>query len=67
MATEPITVLYYDEPVSLTLKTTVLKNIVRTRCKRIELPGAFKNHKVIVAVFEGDCRLLNCLGERPVI
>ncbi len=62
-----ITVLYYDEPISLNVKTEILTEITKTKDQRIVLPKGFKTRKVIVAVFEGDCKMLNSLGERPVI
>ncbi|MCL1078059.1 TIGR02922 family protein [Parashewanella spongiae] len=61
-----ITVLYYDAPISLTIKTEVLTNITQTKDKRIVLPHDYKKAKVIVAVFEGDCQMLNFLGERAI-
>ncbi|MBW8192938.1 TIGR02922 family protein [Neiella marina] len=57
-----VTVLYYTES-DLRLSDEVL--VLNTSSSgRVIIPAEFKQDKQIIAVLEGECRLLNRLGER---
>lgn len=57
-----VTVIYYDED-SLILNYEVA-SYPYSGDGRVELPASFKQGKSIVAVCEGDVKILNTLGER---
>ncbi len=62
--TKTVTVLFYDAPVGLLMRSEVLKDLPVGNAGRIKLPDCFREHKSIVAVMEGDCKVLNALGDR---
>ncbi|GGA78796.1 TIGR02922 family protein [Neiella marina] len=59
-----VTVLYYTNS-DLRLSDSILELDVRTN-GRVVIPADFKQGKQIIAVLEGECKLLNRLGERIV-
>ena len=59
-----ITVLYYDAPVGLIMHNAVLDNLPVSDAGRMMIPHSFKQGKSIIAVLEGECKILNSLGER---
>ncbi|MEW6996403.1 TIGR02922 family protein [Colwelliaceae bacterium BS250] len=58
------TVIYYNNN-SLELMQDSL-SVNQGKDGRIILPGAFKQGKSIIAVFEGECKMLNKLGDRII-
>lgn len=63
-ASKTITVLFYDAPVGLLMRSEVLKDLPVGRNGRVKLPECFRQQKSIVAILEGDCKMLNALGDR---
>ena len=59
-----VTVLFYDAPVGLLMRSEVLKDLPIGKAGRVKLPDCFRHQKSIVAVLEGDCKVLNALGDR---
>ena len=59
-----VTVLFYDAPVGLLMRSEVLKDLPVGNAGRVTIPECFREHKSIVAVLEGDCKVLNALGDR---
>lgn len=59
-----ITVLYYDAPVGLTMHNAVLSGLNVSDAGRVMIPEHFRKGKSIIAVLEGECKILNSLGER---
>ncbi|WP_394129034.1 TIGR02922 family protein [Shewanella maritima] len=59
-----VTVLYYEEPVSLEMHNEVLKDLDIGASGRVMIPDSFRRGKSIIAVLDGECRILNALGER---
>lgn len=59
-----ITVLYYDAPVGLTMHNAVLSGLEVSESGRVMIPESFRKGKSIIAVLEGECKILNSLGER---
>ncbi|RLV58414.1 DUF2375 domain-containing protein [Parashewanella curva] len=65
MKTKTVTVLYYAEPTNIEIKAETLKNLpYEDQNSRVKLPDNFKANKLIIAVLEGEVRLLNYLCER---
>lgn len=63
-ATQTVTVLYYNPEELLTICKAVLKDLPKNDAGRVLLPVDFREDKVIVAVLEGEVKVLNCLGDR---
>ncbi|WP_144213440.1 TIGR02922 family protein [Shewanella donghaensis] len=59
-----VTVLFYEAPVGLTMKNTVLTGLNISETGRVVLPSNFRHGKSIIAVLDGECKILNALGER---
>ncbi len=59
-----VTVLYYDAPVGLIMHNDVLQDLPTSESGRVLLSDAFREGKSIIAVLEGECKILNSLGER---
>nr|WP_284730677.1 TIGR02922 family protein [Shewanella jiangmenensis] len=59
-----VTVLYYDAPAGLIMHNAVLTGLPVSDSGRVMIPQSFRNGKSIIAVLEGECRILNSLGER---
>ncbi|MDR6962868.1 uncharacterized protein (TIGR02922 family) [Shewanella putrefaciens] len=59
-----VTVLYYDAPVGLIMHNAVLNGLSLSESGRVMIPASFRNGKSIIAVLEGECKILNSLGER---
>ncbi|MCE9686598.1 MULTISPECIES: TIGR02922 family protein [Shewanella] len=61
---QTVTVLYYDFPAGLVMHNVVLKDLPVSEQGRVLIPAAFREGKSIVAIMEGECKMLNSLGER---
>ncbi|MGB0893755.1 MAG: TIGR02922 family protein [Parashewanella sp.] len=59
-----VTVLYYDAPAGLIMHNDVLRDLPTSDSGRVLLPDWFRDGKSIIAVLEGECKILNSLGER---
>ncbi len=59
-----VTVLYYNQDELFTICSAILENLPVNRDDRVILPVDFRRDKIIVAVMEGECKILNCLGDR---
>jgi uncharacterized protein (TIGR02922 family) len=59
-----ITVLYYEAPAGLIMHNEVLSGLVVSDTGRVMIPKEFRYGKSIIAVLEGECTILNSLGER---
>ncbi|GAA5215547.1 DUF2375 family protein [Corallincola platygyrae] len=64
MQHETITVLYYDMSDLQQIRRRCFYNLDETANGRVVLPARFRQRVLIVAVLEGDCEVLNTLGER---
>ncbi|QSX30521.1 MULTISPECIES: DUF2375 family protein [Shewanella] len=62
----PITVLYYEGILGLEIHAAVLDKLA-IRNQRVIIPAEFKQDKTIVAVLEGNVKVLNSLGERAYV
>ncbi|WP_133405952.1 TIGR02922 family protein [Parashewanella tropica] len=62
--TKTVTVLYFEAPAGAVLYSSVLHELPYSENSRIVLPNTFRKGKNIIAVMEGNCRLLNGMGER---
>ncbi|ABM00614.1 TIGR02922 family protein [Shewanella amazonensis] len=59
-----VTVLYYDAPAGLIMHNAVLTGLPVSETGRVMIPQSFRNGKSIIVVLEGECKILNSLGER---
>ncbi|MCL1079153.1 TIGR02922 family protein [Parashewanella spongiae] len=59
-----VTVLYYDAPAGLVMHNDVLQSLPVNANGRVLLTDEFREGKSIIAVLEGECKILNSLGER---
>ncbi|RCU51469.1 MULTISPECIES: DUF2375 family protein [Corallincola] len=64
MQHDTITVLYYDIQDLQQIRRRCFYNMKDTKGGRVILPEHFRQTSLIVAVLEGDCEVLNTLGER---
>ncbi|MBM7071036.1 TIGR02922 family protein [Shewanella sp. 202IG2-18] len=64
ISTKTVTVLFYDAPVGLLMRSEVLRDLSVGSNGRVIIPQCFRQHKSIVAILEGDCKVLNALGDR---
>ncbi|MDP5146044.1 TIGR02922 family protein [Shewanella sp. ULN5] len=62
--TATVTVLYYEAPVGLEMHNAVLTDLEVSEFGRVMIPSSFRRGKSIIAVLEGQCTILNSLGER---
>ncbi|MCT7943612.1 TIGR02922 family protein [Shewanella holmiensis] len=63
-ASTTVTVLYYEAPVGLEMHNAVLSDLTVSESGRVMIPDSFRRGKSIIAVLEGECTILNALGER---
>lgn len=61
---DPITVIYYDDDDPLTLKNKVFQKLPVSSAQRVILPEGFRPNRTIIAVMEGDVKILSRLGDR---
>jgi uncharacterized protein (TIGR02922 family) len=59
-----VTILYYEAPVGLEMHNAVMTNLQVSHSGRVIIPESFRRGKSIIAVLEGECKILNSLGER---
>jgi uncharacterized protein (TIGR02922 family) len=59
-----VTILYYEAPVGLEMHNAVIKGLHVSHTGRVIIPESFRQGKSIIAVLEGECKILNSLGER---
>jgi uncharacterized protein (TIGR02922 family) len=59
-----VTVLYYEAPAGLVMYNEVLRGLTVSESGRVMIPQEFRRGKSIIAVLEGQCTILNSLGER---
>lgn len=59
-----VTVLYYDAPAGLIMHNAVLTGLPISDTGRVMIPQSFRSGKSIIVVLEGECKILNSLGER---
>jgi uncharacterized protein (TIGR02922 family) len=59
-----VTVLYYEAPAGLIMHNEVLSGLIVSDTGRVMIPKEFRHGKSIIAVLEGECTILNSLGER---
>ncbi|GGP40746.1 TIGR02922 family protein [Shewanella algicola] len=59
-----VTVLFYDAPAGLEMYNAVLTDLQVSQSGRVMIPESFRRGKSIIAVLEGECTILNSLGER---
>lgn len=59
-----VTILFYEAPAGLEMHNTVLTNLSVSRSGRVMIPDSFRRGKSIIAVLDGECTILNALGER---
>jgi hypothetical protein len=64
MQHDTVTVLYYDMHDLQQIKRRCFYNLEDASTGRVVLPEKFRSSALIVAVLEGDCEVLNTLGER---
>jgi uncharacterized protein (TIGR02922 family) len=62
--TAVVTVLYYEAPAGLIMYNEVLTGLTVSESGRVMIPQEFRRGKSIIAVLEGQCTILNSLGER---
>lgn len=63
-STATVTILYYEAPVGLEMHNSVLTGLPVSETGRVKIPDSFRKGKSIIAVLEGECTILNALGER---
>ncbi|GGP68411.1 hypothetical protein GCM10009347_37220 [Shewanella algicola] len=59
-----ITILYYDQNEVLDLKCEVLHGCEAGSGGRVIIPESVKENKIIIAVLDGQVKVLNTLGSR---
>lgn len=59
-----VTMLYYDEQNPLLLQQQVLSGLKMSQQGRVIIPVGEKLGKIIIAILEGEVRVLNSLGDR---
>lgn len=59
-----VTILYYEAPAGLIMHNEVLAGLIVSEAGRVMIPKEFRHGKSIIAVLEGECTILNSLGER---
>jgi uncharacterized protein (TIGR02922 family) len=59
-----VTILYYEAPVGLEMHNAVMTDLQISQTGRVMIPESFRRGKSIIAVLEGECKILNSLGER---
>ncbi|MGI2168652.1 TIGR02922 family protein [Shewanella sp. MF05960] len=59
-----VTVLFYEAPAGLEMYNAVLTDLDVSKTGRVMIPESFRRGKSIIAVLEGECTILNSLGER---
>ena len=64
MQLSQVTVLYYDYDQPLFIRQATIKANKEDKGIRVHLPGEFEQGKVIIAVIQGDAKILSHTGER---
>lgn len=59
-----VTVLFYDDLEPMKLKSQVFRELPMSGQERVILPDEFRPGKTIIAVLEGEVKILNRLGDR---
>ncbi|UCX05463.1 TIGR02922 family protein [Shewanella sp. HL-SH4] len=59
-----VTILFYEAPAGLEMHNTVLTDLTISESGRVMIPDSFRRGKSIIAVLDGECTILNALGER---
>ncbi|WP_434928637.1 TIGR02922 family protein [Shewanella sp. HL-SH2] len=59
-----VTILFYEAPAGLEMHNTVLTDLTVSESGRVMIPDSFRRGKSIIAVLDGECTILNALGER---
>ncbi|WP_432455822.1 MULTISPECIES: TIGR02922 family protein [unclassified Agarivorans] len=59
-----VTMLYYDEDNPLLLQQQVLSDLGQSEKGRVVIPNEKKAGKIIIAILEGEVKVLNSLGDR---
>jgi uncharacterized protein (TIGR02922 family) len=59
-----VTILFYEAPAGLEMHNTVLTDLAISHSGRVMIPDSFRRGKSIIAVLDGECTILNALGER---
>ncbi|MGY5451807.1 TIGR02922 family protein [Agarivorans sp. MS3-6] len=59
-----VTMLYYDEDNPLLLQQQVLSDLCKSSKGRVIIPNEDKEGKIIIAILEGEVKVLNSLGDR---
>tara|TARA_R110002033_G_scaffold114928_1_gene159666 strand:+ start:432 stop:689 length:258 start_codon:yes stop_codon:yes gene_type:complete len=63
-STATVTILYYEAPVGLEMHNAVMTDLHVSKTGRVMIPESFRRGKSIIAVLEGECKILNSLGDR---
>lgn len=59
-----VTMLYYDEDNPLLLQQQVLSGLTQSAKGRVIIPNEEKQGKIIIAILDGEVKVLNSLGDR---
>ncbi len=59
-----VTMLYYDEDNPLLLQQQVLSGLNQSAKGRVIIPNEEKQGKIIIAILDGEVKVLNSLGDR---
>ncbi|UJF21378.1 TIGR02922 family protein [Shewanella sp. OMA3-2] len=59
-----VTILFYEAPAGLEMHNMVLTDLPVSHTGRVMIPDSFRRGKSIIAVLDGECTILNALGER---
>lgn len=59
-----VTMLYYDEDNPLLLQQQVLSDLKQSPKGRVIIPNEEKQGKIIIAILDGEVKVLNSLGDR---
>lgn len=63
-AADNVTLLYYSLDNPLQLRSMLVKKHQRNQHGRVILSPQLKRNKIIVALIDGEAKLLNLMGER---
>lgn len=59
-----VTMLYYDEDNPLLLQQQILSGLSQSSKGRVIIPNEDKVGKIIIAILDGEVKVLNSLGDR---
>lgn len=62
--TQTVTVLYYENELSMDLMHETLADCEVGKGGRVIIPNEFKDGKIIIAILKDRVKVLNTLGER---